>query len=402
MSKKLQIYNIRNIQIILDSDLAEYFDIKTKVFNQTVKRHLSKFTEDSLFKPTKEEMEIIKNQIESNDNSVTSNDDFVTSKKGSGGRRYSPFVFSKQGVEILCKTLKKEIDIDALFNISKIVTKENLGSKIHNIRGVQVMLDFELAQLYQVETKVLNQAVKRNLNRFPSRFRFQINKEEMNELVTICDQFKTLKHSYNLPFVFTERGVAMLAAILQSEIAIDMSIQIMDAFVDNKKFINDNSNLFKRIGNIEEKLLENDSKFNKIFNTIESNENPLQGIFYDGEMFDAYALLSKIIRKAKKSMIIIDNYIDESTLLLFTKRNKNVKVTFYTKKITKILKQDLEKHNSQYPPVEIKKIYTSHDRFLILDNNKVYHFGASLKDLGKYWFAFSELQMDAQDILEKL
>ncbi len=194
----------------------------------------------------------------------------------------------------------------------------------------------------------------------------------------------------------------MLAAILQSEIAIDMSIQIMDAFVDNKKFINDNSNLFKRIGNIEEKLLENDSKFNKIFNTIESNENPQQGIFYDGEMFDAYALLSKIIRKAKKSMIIIDNYIDESTLLLFTKRNKNVKVTFYTKKITKILKQDLEKHNSQYPPVEIKKIYSSHDRFLILDNNKVYHFGASLKDLGKYWFAFSELQIDAKDILEKL
>ncbi len=180
MSKKLQIYNIRNIQIIVDSDLAEYFDIKTKVFNQTVKRHLSKFTEDSLFKPTKEEMEIIKNQIISNDNSVTSNDDFVTSKKGSGGRRYSPFVFSKQGVKILCEVLKKEINIDALFNISELVTKENLGSKIHNIRGTQVMLDFELAQLYQVETKVLNQAVKRNLNRFPSRFRFKINKEEMN------------------------------------------------------------------------------------------------------------------------------------------------------------------------------------------------------------------------------
>jgi len=389
-----KIWTIRNEIVILDRDLAELCQMETRVFNQAIKRNINLFSEINRFQLNNYEFENWKSQI------VISNNDNM-------GLRKLPFVFTKVGVRIALEILKKNVDLGLLFEekieTELIVKNEDLRSKIHNIRGLQVILDFDLAQLYQVETKVLNQAVKRNLNRFPNRFRFQLNEGEMNELVTNCDQFKNLKHSSKLPFVFTERGVAMLATILHSDIAIDMSIQIMDMFVESKKFISENANIFKRLGNIEEKLINNDSKFNIIFKAIEENEiKPKQGIFYNGQMFDAYKLAAEIIRSAKKSIILIDNYIDESTLLLFSKRNKNTKTTFYTKNFTTPLKQDLAKYNSQYEHIEIKKLKSSHDRFLIIDKKTVYHFGASLKDLGLAWFGFSKLDIDANDIIEKL
>jgi len=279
----------------------------------------------------------------------------------------------------------------------------HIQNQIFTFRNVQVMVDRDLATMYQVETKVLNQAVKRNTNRFPVSFRFQLSDMEKKELVTNCDRFKSLKHSSVNPYVFTEQGIAMLSAVLRSDIAIQVSIQIMNAFVATRKFINTNAGIFQRLENIEEKQLINDQKFKQLFNALEEKSlTPKQGIFFDGQVFDAYVFVADLIKTAKKNLVLIDNYIDETTLLLFCKRNKNVNCTIYTQKISKILQQDLEKHNAQYPKIPLNTFKKAHDRFLIIDQQAVYHIGASLKDLGKKWFAFSKMEMPAKTILNNL
>ncbi len=279
--------------------------------------------------------------------------------------------------------------------------------KIYTVRNVQVMLDNDLASFYGISTKVLNQAVKRNIERFPKDFMFQLTKDEKNELVTNCDHLEHLKFSSTLPYVFTEQGVAMLSGVLRSETAVKMSIQIINAFVVMRKFIINNAQLFQRIDNVERRQLEHeiktDKKFNEVFDALQSKElDPKQGIFYDGQIFDAYKFVSGLIRKAEKSILLIDNYIDETVLSLFTKRKHNVAVTIFTKEISKPLSLDITKFNSQYQPVEVKIFKNSHDRFMIIDNKDVYHFGASLKDLGKKWFAFSKFDKGAIEILQKL
>jgi ORF6N domain len=287
--------------------------------------------------------------------------------------------------------------------MNETIKTKNIQSLIFTFRDTQVMIDKDLAELYQVETKVLNQAVKRNLNRFPEMFRFQLSDSEKNELVTNCDRFGKLKHSSVNPYVFTEQGVAMLSAVLRSEVAVNVSIQIIQAFVEMKKFISSNAGIFQRLDNIERKQILADQKFEQVFKALEDKSiTAIQGIFFDGQIFDAYTLIADIIRSAKKSIVLIDNYIDDSVLNQLVKRNKNVSATIYSKPADKITKQDVEKHNKQYPKIELKKLNTAHDRFLILDNKTVYHFGASLKDAGKKWFAFSKLDMDANDILGKL
>ena len=270
---------------------------------------------------------------------------------------------------------------------------QQIKSHIFLIRNVQVMLDRDLADLYQVETKVLNQAVKRNIERFPDTFRFQLNDEDKNQLVTNCDRFKTLKHSSVNPYAFTEQGVAMLSAVLKSDVAVEISIQIMQAFVEMRRFILKNDLLDERLERVETRLITHishtDDRFNQIFNAMnKKDKQPEQGIFYDGQIFDAYTFVAFLIKKAKKSIILIDNYVDESVLLLLTKRGKSVKSHIYTKKITKQLELDIKKHNEQYPAIKITIFPDSHDRFLIIDSKELYHLGASLKDLGKKWFAF--------------
>jgi hypothetical protein len=308
-----------------------------------------------------------------------------------------------------------------------------IQARIHNFRGVQAMLDSDLAELYGVEVKVLNQAVKRNIERFPSQFMFQLTKEEFeslrSQIVTLesnllrsqiatsesnslRSQNVTLennrgKHRKYLPYAFTEQGVAMLSAVLRSETAINVSIQIMNAFVAMRRFLLGNAHLFERLDTIERKQLsfeiETDNKFDQIFNAINNKEIiPKQGIFFDGQIFDAYKFVCDIIRKAKKSILLIDNYVDESVLDILTKRKVGVQVLIYTKTISKQLKLDINKHNSQYPPIEIKEFADSHDRFLIIDDIDVYHIGASLKDLGKKWFAFSKIEKEAFKLLGKL
>jgi hypothetical protein len=279
----------------------------------------------------------------------------------------------------------------------------DIKSKIFTIRGIQVMIDRDLAQLYGIETKRINEAVRRNKLRFPANFVFQLNNNEKNELVANCDQFEILKHSSTNPYAFTEHGVAMLASVLSSQKAILINIHIINTFIYMRKFLISNAQIFRRLDRVELKQLKTDEQLTQVFKAMEQNQtNHNQGIFFGGQVFDAYSFVSGLIRKAKKSITIVDNYIDDRVLKLLTKRNKNVSATIYTKSINKTLSVDLEKHNAQYTPIIIKEIKTFHDRFIILDETEIYHIGASLKDLGLKCFAFSKLDIKSIELINKL
>ncbi|OHE05923.1 ORF6N domain-containing protein [Sulfurimonas sp. RIFOXYB12_FULL_35_9] len=280
---------------------------------------------------------------------------------------------------------------------------EEISSKIYTIRGVQVMLDRDLARLYKVENRVLNQAVKRNIERFPLEFMFQLTKEEFENwksqiVISNSDKMGLRK----IPYVFTEQGVSMLSAVLKSDTAIQTSIKIINSFVQMRKFLLDNASIFQRFDKIEQQLLLYDNNFNKIFKAIESKQlKPTQGIFYDRQIYDAYIFASDLIKTAKEEIILIDNYLDDTVLTLFSKV-PNIQVTIYTNNISKQLKLDYEKYTKQYGNITLKTFKNSHDRFMILDKKKIFHLGASLKDLGKKWFAFSKINIDVDDLLSKL
>lgn len=283
-----------------------------------------------------------------------------------------------------------------------ILKEKEIQNKIFTIRNQQVMLDRDLAQLYQVETRALKQAVKRKIDRFPDDFMFELTDAEIDLLVSQSVIPSKKYFGGAKPFAFTEQGVSMLSSVLTSKTAIQVNIAIFRAFTKMRKFIATNAMIFQKFNYIEQKLIKHDENFEKVFKAIETKEiKPKQGIFFDGQIFDAYLFVSSLIKKAKKSIILIDNYIDETVLTLFSK-NPKIKVTIYSKNITKQIILDLEKYNSQYSPITIKKINSSHDRFLIIDDKQIYHFGASLKDLGKKWFAFSKFDIEAVTILNKL
>lgn len=289
-------------------------------------------------------------------------------------------------------------------NKPTIVPKE-ISNLIYTIRDKQVMLDSDLATLYQVETKILNKAVKRNIERFPEKFCFQLTNEEAD---CLRFQFGTLntgrgQHRKYLPYVFSEQGIAMLSAVLRSEVAVKVSIEIMNAFVEMRKMLISNASLFHHLDNIELKQLEADQKFEEIFKAMESDKlHSEKGIFYNGQIFDAYTFVSDIIRSAKTSIILLDNYVDDTVLTILGKRNANVTATIYTKNISNQLRLDVQRYNSQYPPIEIEVFSDSHDRFLIIDNAELYHLGASFKDLGKKWFAFSRMDIEVGRVLQIL
>lgn len=254
------------------------------------------------------------------------------------------------------------------------------------------MIDRDLAELYKVDTKALNQAVKRNIERFPEHFRFQLTDNEKEELVTNCDRFNSLKHSSVNPFAFTEQGVAMLSAVLKSETAIYTSIRIIDAFVAMRNFLMNNASIFQRMERIEMKQLKTDEKVDAILDKLNKPKELTQGVFFNGQIFDAYAFVAVLIRKADKRIVLIDSYIDDSVLVQLSKRHPGVTVDIYDGKITQQLRQDVERHNAQYPGVTLHKYTKAHDRFLIIDED-VYHIGHSLKDLGKKLFAFSRMEV---------
>jgi hypothetical protein len=282
-----------------------------------------------------------------------------------------------------------------------IIDEQNIQNKIYTIRNLQVMLDKDIAVLYGVKPIRLREQVKRNIDRFPEDFMFVLNDSEVDFMVS-QNAIPSKQHlGGSSPLVFTEQGVSMLASVLKTDSAVNMSIKIIRAFVTMRKFIAQNTGIFQRLENIEMKLLKHDDHFSKIFEALESKEiQPSQGIFFEGQIYDAYAFVSDLIKRARQSIILLDNYIDDTVLTLFSK-NPNITITIYTKTISKQLALDVQKYKAQYNNLTIKEFDLSHDRFLLIDN-EVYYIGASLKDLGKKWFAFSKMDNASVAILEKL
>ena len=312
--------------------------------------------------------------------------------------------------------MAKEKDLEQTEG-QQLPVENNVESLIRVIRGQQVMLDRDLAELYGVETKVLNQAVKRNLGRFPDDFRFQLTKEECSrsQIVTLNEgRGSNIKY---LPYAFTEQGVAMLSGVLKSSTAVEVNIRIMRAFVSMRHFMVNNAAVFQRLETIEFNQLESnkvqakilahqevqDHRIDEIFRRLdEGMYKPKQGIFFDNQIYDAYSFVSELVKSAKQRIILIDNYVDESVLTLLDKRGENVSATIYTQQVSRQLRLDVDRHNSQYPPIEVDVFRRSHDRFLCIDDT-VYHVGASIKDLGKKWFAFSKMEdFKPEDLVAKI
>ena len=287
--------------------------------------------------------------------------------------------------------------------VQKIATNEEIKNLIYTVRGKQVMLDSDVAMLYNYQTKRINETVNRNKQRFPENFCFQLTE---NEVESLRSQFATLKentgrgrHRKYLPYVFTEQGIAMLSGLLKNDIAIQVSINIMNAFVEMRKFISSNAQVFERLTNVEYKLLEHDKKFDEIFDRLQKEDGFKQKIFFQGQIYDAYSLIVKIIKRAKSKIVIIDNYIDESILEMLSKKNKDVEVIILTSPKCNILNLDVKKFNEEYPYLKILKTNKFHDRFIVIDNKELYHCGASIKDLGKKCFGINKIE--DKEIIEK-
>ena len=295
------------------------------------------------------------------------------------------------------------------------ISKEEIKRLIYTIRGKQVMIDNDVAKLYHYTTKNINKAVKRNIERFPEEFcfqltenefqtlRFQIGTSKQNESQNLRFQIETSKQSSEinnnlrggrryLPYVFTEQGIAMLAGVLKNDIAVKVSLNIINSFIEMRKFIASNGQVFERLTNMEYKLLEHDKKFDIVFDQLQQEENIKQKIFFEGQIYDAYSLIIDIIKKANGKITIIDNYIDDSILKMLAKKNKNVEVTILTSIKSNIQNIDIQKFNKEYPTLKVAITDKFHDRFVLLDNTEMYHLGASIKDLGKKCFAISKVE----------
>lgn len=292
-----------------------------------------------------------------------------------------------------CDQLPETVDIQPLTRI---------------IRGQHVMLDRDLALLYKVETKRLNEQVKRNIERFPEDFMFQLSKDDV-EILKSQNATSSWGGDRRLPYAFAEQGIAMLSSVLKSQTAVDVNIRIMRAFVSMRRFIATNSQLFQRLETIEYHQLEmkqhqeiTDKRTDEVFKKLDANIPPVQGIFYDGQVFDAYRFVSDLMRKAKQSIVLIDNYVDDTVLTLLDKREDGVTATIYTQRISNQFQLDVDRHNTQYPHIEIKQFNKAHDRFLLIDD-EVYHIGASIKDLGKKWFGFTLMRdITATELINKI
>ena len=285
----------------------------------------------------------------------------------------------------------------------ELATVEEIQGMIYTIRGKQVMLDSDAARLYNTETKKINQAVKRNIERFPEDFCFQLTEEEYESLrsqIVTLNKNGRGQHKKYLPYVFTEQGIAMLSGLLNSEKAVEMSIKIIKAFIAMRNFLRSNGQVFERLTSVEYKLLEHDKKFDIVFDTLQEKKIENQRIFFDGQIYDAYNLIIEIIKKAENKITIIDNYIDDSILEMLSKKKDNVEVVILTSNKSNIKNIDIQKFNKQYPTLKLAKTDRFHDRFIILDEKEMYHLGASIKDLGKKCFGINKIESD--NIIELL
>ena len=291
----------------------------------------------------------------------------------------------------------------------QLTSVNNIESLIRVIRGKQVMLDRDLAELYEVETGQLNRQVKRNIERFPKDFMFQLTKEE-TEILKCQIGISRWGGDRHCPYAFTENGVAMLSSVLRSKAAIEANICIMRTFTSMRHFMMNNASVFSRLETIEyhqlemqQHLQESDKRIDEVFRRLdEGNTKPKQGVFYNGQIYDAYAFVSDLVKRAKERIILIDNYVDETVLTLFDKREVGVSAVIYTQQISRQFRLDIDRHNAQYAPIDVETFRLSHDRFLCIDDD-VYHIGASIKDLGKKWFGFSKMEiLTPEELLEKI
>jgi len=283
------------------------------------------------------------------------------------------------------------------------LSNEDIKNLIYTIRGKQVMLDSDVARLFNYETKDLNRNVRNNIARFPEYYCFQLTSEEYKSLR--CKNFtlnenRRGQHRKYLPYVFTEYGITMLAGLLKSEVAVNVSIKIVNSFIEMRKFLSSNGQVFERLTNMEYKLLEHDKKFDIVFDSLQHEENIKQKIFFQGQIYDAYSLMIDIIKKANKKILIIDNYVDDSILKMLTKKRNKVEVVILTSNHSNIQNIDIQKFNKEYPTLKVAKTNKFHDRFIVLDNKEMYHLGASIKDLGRKCFGINKIE--DIEIIEKI
>ena len=274
----------------------------------------------------------------------------------------------------------------------------NIQALIKTIRGVQVILDRDVASLYGVVTGALNRQVKRNEERFPEDFMFRLSVEEWNNLKCQIG-ISSWGGDRQLPYAFTENGIAMLSSVLRSPTAIEVNIRIMRAFSAMRRFLLANAQMFQRIETVEKRQIATDAKVDSILQRLDAAETPLQGVFYNGQFWDARALVLSLVSRAKRSLILIDNWANTEVLDLFKKKREGVRLTIFTsehydKKHVphhKISPANVTTFNAQYPKLAVRYNETFHDRFLIIDDKELYLIGASLKDLGSKCFAFTKL-----------
>ena len=294
-------------------------------------------------------------------------------------------------------------------------TEKRIEKLIHYVRGRQVMIDSDLAMLYNVETKRLNESVKRNAKRFPESFCFQLTEDEYADLRSQIATSNTGTENASLkggrrylPNAFTEQGIAMLSAVLRSDEAIQVSVNIMNTFVKMRRFLSENALIFDKLNNLELNQLEyqkeSNEKFDRIFAYISEHEEVRQKIFFEGQIYDAFSLLISLVEKARKSIVLIDNYVDVGTLNILAKKKDGVEVTIYTVRRTRLANLDISNFNSQYPTLTVNYTGVFHDRFLIIDEETAYHIGASIKDAGKKCFGISRIEDVGMisDILRRL
>ena len=398
MDIKNRIYEIRGSKIMLDRDLACLIGYETKVLNQLVRRNINNFETSEYFQINLEEFNVLKSQI------VTSN---VINR---GGTRYLPYVFTKEGIRTLSLILRKENskkiidkileDFDGkneliLSNNNSLIpvnTGNSYQNMIYEIRGQLVMLDSDLSKLYGCAngTKTINLAVKRHANKFPERFMFQLTESEYYSLRFQLETANTKTRS--LPYVFTEQGVAMLASVLRTNVADEISVKIMDAFVKMRRYI---SNSLIEQKYINELVLKDNKRIELLEETFNQLEVKKEHLFFEGQIYDAYSLLIEILSVAKEEIIIIDNYAGRELFDILRDVKCNIKV------ITKNTSEELiKKYNKQYNNVNVIQNDTFHDRFIIIDRKILYHSGSSFKDLGNKCFAINKIQ--DKDFLELL
>ena len=303
--------------------------------------------------------------------------------------------------------------------LAKEISEDTIKNLIYVIRGQQVILDSDLAILYQVETGALNRAVKRNIKRFPEEFCFQLTNVEYENLrcqigISSLEDGQYGGRRY-MPYVFTEQGIAMLSAILRSEVAIKVSIHIMKTFVHLRRYLVQETLLFEKVNNLEINQIEEkikrkqfeektEKRFEEVFDYIASHEESSQKIFFEGQIYDAFSLLVDLVCKAEKKLVLVDNYVDITTLNILSKKKTNVEAVVYTVKKTKLSKKDIDNFNQQYSTLKVEYTEVFHDRFLIIDGRYAYHIGASIKDAGKKCFGINKIEDSriVKDILERL